>query len=197
MLGPTLPLIRHFGGETGRAGNSSGRTVRPWYQRLAVGEGKVQGFAHMKALIIDDERLAREELRELLEAHPEISVVGEAANVDEAIAAIEEHKPDLLFLDVQMPGADGFDLLERLEPPIPKVVFTTAFAEHAVEAFSVNALDYLLKPIDPDRLADSVERLTGLVESAGPGMYFTINLDNCKECGKCIEVCPCGFLEVS
>lgn len=123
----------------------------------------------MKALIIDDERLAREELKELLEAHPEISVVGEAANVDEAIVAIGEHRPDLIFLDVQMPGATGFDLLERLEPPIPKVVFTTAFAEHAVEAFNVNALDYLMKPIDPERLADSVDRLTGAVESGEAG----------------------------
>jgi two-component system LytT family response regulator len=121
----------------------------------------------MKALVIDDERLAREELKELLEAHPEISVVGEASNVDEAIEAIGEHKPDLLFLDVQMPGGDGFELLERLEPPVPKVVFTTAFAEHAVEAFNVNALDYLLKPIDPERLADSVERLTGVGETDG------------------------------
>lgn len=169
MLGPTLPLMGRFGGESGQAGESSVGTVRLWYQRLAVWEGRAQGFLHMKALIIDDERLAREELREMLEVHPEINVVGEAANVEEAIVAVEEHGPDLLFLDVQMPGANGFELLERLEPPVPKVIFTTAFAEHAVEAFSVNALDYLLKPIDPDRLADSVERLTGAIEAAGPG----------------------------
>jgi len=121
----------------------------------------------MNALIIDDERLAREELKELLEVHPEITVVGEAANVEEALEAVSTLKPDLLFLDVQMPGANGFELLERLEPPIPKVVFTTAHAEHAVEAFSVNALDYLLKPIDPERLADSVDRLTEHAEAAG------------------------------
>ncbi|RKX34148.1 MAG: DNA-binding response regulator [Verrucomicrobia bacterium] len=113
----------------------------------------------MNAVIIDDERLAREELRELLKEHSEITIVGEAANAEEAMAVIESIRPDLLFLDVQMPGADGFELLERLEPPIPKVVFTTAYAEYAVQAFNVDALDYLLKPIDPERLADSIERL--------------------------------------
>lgn len=113
----------------------------------------------MNSVIVDDERLAREELRELLKAHPEIIVVGEAANVEEALALVESVHPDLIFLDVQMPGADGFELLEQLEPPLPKVVFTTAFAEYAVQAFNVNALDYLLKPIDPERLADSVDRL--------------------------------------
>jgi len=113
----------------------------------------------MNAVIIDDERLAREELKELLKEHSEIIIVGEAANVEEGLAVVESVLPDLVFLDVQMPGADGFELLERLEPPLPKVVFTTAFAEYAVQAFNVNALDYLLKPIDPERLADSIDRL--------------------------------------
>ena len=113
----------------------------------------------MNAVIIDDERLAREELKELLKEHSEITIVGEAANVEEGLAVVESVLPDLVFLDVQMPGADGFELLERLEPPLPKIVFTTAFAEYAVQAFNVNALDYLLKPIDPERLADSIDRL--------------------------------------
>ena len=113
----------------------------------------------MNAVIIDDERLARDELRELLKEHKEITVAGAAANVDEALAVVGSTYADLLFLDVQMLGADGFELLERLEPPLPKVVFTTAFAEYAVQAFIVNALDYLLKPIAPERLAESVGRL--------------------------------------
>ena len=128
-------------------------------ERLAVGRAGDHSRLLMNALIVDDERLAREELKSLLKAHPGVSVVGEAGTVDEAVAAIESVHPELLFLDVRMPGADGFDLLERLPPPLPRVVFTTAFAEHAVRAFAVNAMDYLLKPIDPDRLAESIGRL--------------------------------------
>jgi two-component system LytT family response regulator len=131
----------------------------------------------MNAVIIDDERLAREELRDLLKEHAEIIVVGEAANVEEGVTVVESVHPDLLFLDVQMPGADGFELLERLEPPIPKVIFTTAFAEYAVQAFNVDALDYLLKPIDPERLADSIDRLHERLDGrdrplAHPGKYL-------------------------
>lgn len=113
----------------------------------------------MKALLIDDERLARNELRRLLAAHPEITIVGEAANADEARERVAALKPDLLFLDVQMPGDDGFALLESLEAPLPRVIFTTAYDEFAVKAFDFNALDYLLKPVDPARLAAALERV--------------------------------------
>ncbi|MFT3829788.1 MAG: LytTR family DNA-binding domain-containing protein [Opitutaceae bacterium] len=114
----------------------------------------------MKALLIDDERLARKELRKLLTAHPHIEVVGEAADAAEARQAVAALQPDLLFLDVQMPGEDGFALLESLEPPLPHVIFATAFDEFAVKAFEFNALDYLLKPVDPARLAVALTKLT-------------------------------------
>ena len=117
----------------------------------------------MKALLIDDERLARNELRRLLAAHPEIEIVGEAANAKQAREQITALTPDLLFLDVQMPGETGMALLESLEPPAPQVIFTTAFDEFAVKAFELNALDYLLKPVDPVRLAAAVERLQAKV----------------------------------
>ena len=113
----------------------------------------------MKALLIDDERLARSELRRLLKAHPEIEIVGEAVNAVEAQEKIVELKPDLLLLDIQMPGDDGFTLLEKIEPPLPLVIFTTAYDEFAVKAFEFNALDYLLKPVDPSRLAAALEKL--------------------------------------
>jgi two-component system, LytTR family, response regulator len=115
----------------------------------------------MKALLIDDERLARNELRRLLAKHSEIAIVGEAANSDEARARIAELDPDLLFLDIQMPGDDGFALLESLNPPLPQVIFTTAYDEFAVKAFEFNALDYLMKPVDPARLAAALDRLHG------------------------------------
>lgn len=113
----------------------------------------------MKALLVDDERLARNELRRLLAAHPDIEIVGEAVDVEDALQKVAALKPGLLFLDVQMPGADGFNLLERLEPPLPAVIFTTAYDEFAVKAFEFNALDYLLKPVDPNRLVAALERL--------------------------------------
>ncbi len=112
----------------------------------------------IKAIIVDDERLARIELKKLLEQHPEIEVVEEASNVDEGIEKIDIIKPDLLFLDIQMPGKTGFDLLAELEKS-PRVIFTTAYDEFALKAFEVNALDYLLKPIDPKRLADAIQKL--------------------------------------
>ena len=113
----------------------------------------------MKALLIDDERLARNELRRLLAAHATIEVVGEAVDVEDAIPKVATLKPELLFLDVQMPGADGFSLLEQLDPPLPLVIFTTAYDEFAVKAFEFNALDYLLKPVDPHRLDAALEKL--------------------------------------
>ncbi len=113
----------------------------------------------MRALIVDDERLARNELRRLLRAHPEVEIAGEARDFDEALRETERLRPELLFLDIQLPGGSGFDLLERLEQ-VPLVIFTTAFDEHALLAFKVNALDYLLKPVVPERLADAVARAT-------------------------------------
>lgn len=112
----------------------------------------------MKAIIIDDERLARTELRKLLQDFPEIEIVDEASNADEGIQKIENHNPDLVFLDIQMPGKTGFDLLSELDHA-PQVIFTTAYDEYALKAFEVNALDYLLKPVEPRRLADAVEKL--------------------------------------
>lgn len=112
----------------------------------------------MNALIIDDERLARNELRRLLAAHPEIHIAGEAADVDDGIAAIGRLEPELIFLDIAMPGGTGFDLLAALDA-VPLVIFTTAFDEYALRAFEVSALDYLVKPIEPARLARAVARV--------------------------------------
>ena len=112
----------------------------------------------MKAIIIDDERLARAELRKLLQDFPEIEVIDEAANADEGLQKIENSNPDLIFLDIQMPGKTGFDLLSELDRA-PHVIFTTAYDEYALKAFEVNALDYLLKPVEPKRLADAVHKL--------------------------------------
>lgn len=112
----------------------------------------------MRALIVDDERLARKELMKLLEDHSSIEVIGEAQNADEAFEMIETLNPDLLFLDIQMPGKTGFQLLEMLDS-VPLVVFTTAYDEYALKAFDVSALDYLLKPIQPERLAEAVSKI--------------------------------------
>jgi two-component system LytT family response regulator len=117
----------------------------------------------IKAIIIDDERLARNELKKLLEQHPEIEIIDEASNVDEGVEKIDLANPDLIFLDIQMPGKTGFDLLAELERA-PKVIFTTAYDEFALKAFEVNALDYLLKPIDPKRLADAIQKLQAEIE---------------------------------
>lgn len=119
----------------------------------------------MKTLIIDDERLARKELTSLLEAHKEIEIVDEAVNAEDAIAKIDEHKPGLIFLDVQMPGKTGFELLSDLDK-VPQVIFTTAYDEFALKAFEVNALDYLLKPIQADRLSDALKKVNFDEETA-------------------------------
>jgi two-component system, LytTR family, response regulator len=111
-----------------------------------------------KVLIIDDERLARNELKKLLQDFPTIEIIGEAANADEGIEKIESLSPDLIFLDIQMPGKTGFDMLAELDSA-PHVIFTTAYDEYALKAFEVNALDYLMKPIEPKRLADSLQKL--------------------------------------
>lgn len=111
-----------------------------------------------KAIIIDDERLARKEMRRLLAEFDEIAVAGEAENLAEAAKLIETEKPDIVFLDIQLSGESGFDLLDRVEQNF-KLIFVTAFDAYAVRAFEVNAIDYLLKPVNPERLAKAVERL--------------------------------------
>jgi two-component system, LytTR family, response regulator len=126
-----------------------------------------------KAVIVDDERLARNKLRSLLAQHPQIRLVGEADSVDSAIETIERTKPDVVFLDIQMPGKSGFDLVNQIGQigqigqieqigqinRSLKIIFVTAFDEYAIRAFEVNALDYLLKPVNPERLAKAIERL--------------------------------------
>lgn len=116
----------------------------------------------MRAIIIDDERLARTELRKLLQDFPEIEVVDEASNAEEGVQKIDSHNPDLIFLDIQMPGKTGFEMLQELDHA-PIVVFTTAYDDYALKAFEVNALDYLLKPIEPKRLADAIEKVRRVV----------------------------------
>jgi two-component system, LytTR family, response regulator len=112
----------------------------------------------LRTLLVDDERLARAELRSMLASHPEITVTGEADRVRAAVQAIRTSKPDVVFLDIQMPGESGFELLEQVEVPL-KVIFVTAFDKHALRAFEVNAVDYLMKPVHPQRLARAIERV--------------------------------------
>jgi two-component system, LytTR family, response regulator len=111
----------------------------------------------MNVLLVDDERLARQELRRLLIAHDDVTIVGEAVNADDAVAHLADRSIDLVFLDIQMPGGSGFDVLERLDR-VPLVVFTTAFDEYAVRAFEVNAFDYLMKPVRTERLTAVLEK---------------------------------------
>lgn len=115
----------------------------------------------IRAIIVDDESLLRKHLRERLERHPEMVIVGEADNVQSAVELVAATRPEIIFLDVQMPPDNGFDLLPRLEhiDPLPAVVFVTAFDRYALRAFDVHAVDYLTKPVHPDRLAQTVERL--------------------------------------
>jgi len=114
----------------------------------------------IKAIIVDDERPARKELMFLLKSFPEINVIGESDNIEHAVGLIQNEKPDAVFLDVQLAGESGFDLLEKV--PIDfKVIFVTAYDEYAIRAFEVNATDYLLKPVDPVRLEQSVNRIFG------------------------------------
>ena len=123
----------------------------------------------INTLIIDDEKPAREELAFLLKGFPEISVIGQGKNGVEALALIKEHAPDLVFLDVQMPGLDGFGVLKKLverKMKVPHVVFATAFDHYAVQAFDVNAVDYVLKPFDKARIAKAIQRARREIESA-------------------------------
>jgi two-component system, LytTR family, response regulator len=116
-------------------------------------------MARFTAVIIDDERLARKELRSMLADHSAIEVVDEASSVAQAIESIQTHDPDVVFLDIQLPGETGFDLLEKF-PLAAKVIFVTAYDAYAIRAFDVNALDYLLKPINPQRLNQAIVRLS-------------------------------------
>ena len=113
----------------------------------------------MRAVVVDDERLARVKLRRLLEGES-VAVVEEAASAEEAVAAIRRQKPDVVFLDIHMPGSNGFDVIRRLAPsPLPPIVFVTAHDEYAVQAFEVEAVDYLLKPFDSERLRIALARI--------------------------------------
>lgn len=111
-----------------------------------------------KTILIEDERLAREELKSLLKDYLEIEIIDEAKNGEEGIEKIKEHKPDLIFLDINMPGLNGFEMIKQLEE-IPRVIFVTAYDEYAIKAFEVNALDYILKPVDPERLREAIQKL--------------------------------------
>lgn len=113
----------------------------------------------MKAIIVDDERLARQELKNLLATHKEIEIIAECADATEAKAKIMETKPDIVFCDIHMPGKSGLELAEEI-PATTDVVFVTAHDEHAIKAFELNAFDYLLKPVSPERLAETVKKLS-------------------------------------
>ena len=115
----------------------------------------------IRSLIVDDEPLSRERIRMLLADHPQVEIIGECADGRAAVAAIREQAPDLVFLDVQMPELDGFEVLAELrDTRLPQIIFVTAFDAYAIRAFEVNAVDYVLKPVDPGRLAVAIERVT-------------------------------------
>ncbi|MGB0390635.1 MAG: LytR/AlgR family response regulator transcription factor [Salibacteraceae bacterium] len=135
----------------------------------------------IKTIIVDDERLARKELQSLLKNHPSIEVIAEYGNPDEAIIGIEELKPDLIFLDIQMPGKTGFELLEELESP-PHVIFVTAYDEFAIKAFEVNATDYILKPVEEDRLSNALEKSLKFIEDEK--LNENKHLDGNQLCGE-------------
>src|SRR5215468_435230 len=125
----------------------------------------------ISAVIVDDEKLAREELHYLLKQVGDIEVLAEGSNGVEAVSLIKEHNPELVFLDVQMPGLDGFGVIKKLvdkKHPLPQIVFATAFDQYAVRAFEVNAVDYLLKPFDKKRVVQSVEKAKQKLASAPP-----------------------------
>jgi two-component system LytT family response regulator len=133
----------------------------------------------MTAILVDDEELARYELRRLLRKHPEVEIAGEAEDAGQALRMIAELSPDLLFLDIEMPGGNGFELLEGIEGNLPEVIFTTAYDQHAIRAFEVNALDYLLKPIAPERLATAINRLAGKPKAKPLAQVFVRDAERC------------------
>jgi two-component system LytT family response regulator len=121
----------------------------------------------MKAIIIDDERLARQELKNLLSAHRDVEVIAECADATQAAEKINELKPDIIFCDIQMPGKSGLELAEEISATVD-VVFITAYDEHAIKAFELNAFDYLLKPVQPERLAETIKKLSVKESAARP-----------------------------
>ena len=140
-------------------------------KEAAKSEGRGGAGAAISAIVVDDEPLARAELMFLLKAHPDIHVIAEARNGVEALQLIREHQPDLVFLDVAMPGQNGLEVVRRLldkksRTTVPHVIFATAFDQYAVQAFELNAIDYLLKPIEKNRLSQSLQRVRRLVESS-------------------------------
>lgn len=129
----------------------------------------------MKAIIVDDERLARNELKSLLAEFPDIEIIAECDSAESAITAVDQLKPDVVFLDIHMPGKDGFGVLEELDYT-PHVIFITAYDEYAIKAFDVNALDYLLKPIASDRLKEAIEKVkTELIEPVSQSNKLGLN----------------------
>lgn len=139
-------------------------------------------------IIVEDSRLARNELRELLKQHPDIEIVAEAENVDQAYELINRLQPKLIFLDINMPGKDGFELLEMLDV-VPMVVFTTAFDEYAIKSFEYNALDYLLKPISANRFADALQKVRSKItlneKDLTPGLLMENSQIFIKDGEKC------------
>jgi len=126
----------------------------------------------LSAVIVDDEQLARDELSYLLKADDEISIVAQGRNGLEAVSLIKEHAPDIVFLDVQMPGLDGFGVIKKLidkKIPLPQIVFATAYDQYAVKAFEVNAVDYLLKPFDKKRVSQAIEKARKKIRATGSG----------------------------
>ena len=113
----------------------------------------------IRAIVIDDERLARQELKNLLQSFDNIQIVAESGKPEEALDLIEKENPDLIFLDIQMPGMTGFEMLDELEGTAPEVIFVTAYDEYALKAFEVNALDYLMKPVEESRLQEAIEKI--------------------------------------
>jgi two-component system LytT family response regulator/two-component system response regulator LytT len=140
----------------------------------------------ISALIIDDEQLARDELKYLLDQVGDVDVVAQGTNGIEAVSLIEEHHPDLVFLDVQMPGLDGFAVIQKLVEkhrtgagvdPLPQIVFATAYDQYAVRAFDVNAVDYLLKPFDPARVRQALDRVRLRMSESTPGTLPDAQID--------------------
>lgn len=129
----------------------------------------------IRAMIIDDERLARQEIRNLLQNFSDIEIVAETGVVEEALDLIEKENPDLLLLDIQMPGKTGFELLEELDGRAPEVIFITAYDEYALKAFEVNALDYLMKPVDEDRLRESITKIKKRIAERNESAESTSN----------------------
>ena len=119
----------------------------------------------IRAMIIDDERLARQELRTLVEKLETVQIVAESGKPEEALDLIDRENPDLIFLDIQMPGMTGFDMLNEIEGRAPEVIFVTAYDEYALKAFEVNALDYLMKPVEEARLSESVNKVAKRIEA--------------------------------